>query len=32
MTLEQTGAGTVFEELGFRAEVVLHDEVKDRAG
>ena len=32
MTLDQTGARTVFEELGFRAEAVLRDEVKDRAG
>ena len=32
MTLDRTGARTVFEELGFRAEAVLHDEVKDRAG
>lgn len=32
MTLDQVGARTVFEELGFRAEAVLRDEVKDRAG
>ena len=32
MTLDQTGARTVFEELGFRAEAILRDEVKDRAG
>ena len=32
MTLDQTGARTVFEELGFRPEAVLRDEVKDRAG
>ena len=32
MTLDRTGARTVFEELGFRAEAVLHDKVKDRAG
>ena len=32
MTLDRTGARTVFEELGFRAGAVLHDEVKDRAG
>ncbi|MGE0820585.1 MAG: N-acetyltransferase family protein [Candidatus Binatia bacterium] len=32
MTLDQTGARTVFEELGFRPEALLRDEVKDRAG
>ena len=32
MTLDQTGARTVFEELGFRPEAVLRDEVKDREG
>ena len=32
MTLDQTGARTVFEELGFRPEAVLKDEVKDRNG
>ena len=32
MTLDQTGARTVFEELGFRPEAVLKDEVKDREG
>ncbi len=32
MTLDQTGARAVFEELGFRPEAVLRDEVKDRAG
>lgn len=32
MTLDQTGARTVFEELGFRAEAILRDEVKDRVG
>lgn len=32
MTLDQTGARTVFEELGFRPEALLKDEVKDRAG
>lgn len=32
MTLDQTGARIVFEELGFRAEAILRDEVKDRAG
>ena len=31
MPLDQTGARTVFEELGFRAEAVLRDEVRDRA-
>ncbi len=30
MTLDQTGARTVFEELGFRPEALLKDEVKDR--
>jgi L-amino acid N-acyltransferase YncA len=32
MTLDQTGARTVFEELGFRPEAILKDEVKDRDG
>ena len=32
MTLDQTGARTVFEELGFRPEAVLKDEVKDHDG
>ena len=32
MTLDQTGARTLSEELGFRAEAILRDEVKDRAG
>ena len=32
MTPDQTGARTVFEELGFRPEALLRDEVKDRAG
>lgn len=32
MTLDQAGARTVFEELGFRPEAVLKDEVKDREG
>ena len=32
MTPDQTGARTVFEELGFRPEGLLRDEVKDRAG
>ena len=32
MTLDQTGARTVFEELGFRPEAVLRNEVKDRSG
>lgn len=32
MTLDQTGARTVFEELGFRPEALLKEEVKDRAG
>lgn len=32
MTLDQTAARTVFEELGFRPEALLKDEVKDRAG
>lgn len=32
MTLDQTGARTVFEELGFRPEALLKDEVKDRSG
>lgn len=32
MTLDQTGARTVFEELGFRPEALLKDEVKDRNG
>lgn len=32
MTLDQTGARTVFEELGFRPEALLKNEVKDRNG
>ena len=32
MTLDQSGARTVFEELGFRPEALLRDEVKDRSG
>ena len=32
MTLDQTAARTVFEELGFRPEALLKDEVKDRSG
>jgi L-amino acid N-acyltransferase YncA len=32
MTPDQTGARTVFEELGFRPEALLRNEVKDRAG
>ena len=32
MTPDQTGARTVFEELGFRPEALLRDEVKDRSG
>jgi len=32
MTVDQRGAITVFEGLGFRAEALLHDHVKDRDG
>jgi L-amino acid N-acyltransferase YncA len=32
MTLDQMGARTLFEELGFRPEALLKDEVKDRNG
>jgi L-amino acid N-acyltransferase YncA len=32
MTVDQRGAIGVFEGLGFRAEALLHDHVKDRAG
>jgi len=32
MTVDQRSAIAVFEELGFRAEAVLHDHVKDRDG
>jgi N-acetylglutamate synthase-like GNAT family acetyltransferase len=32
MTVDQQAAVTVFEELGFRAEAVLHNHVKDHAG
>ena len=32
MTLDQVGARTVLEELGFRPEALLKDEVKDRVG
>jgi L-amino acid N-acyltransferase YncA len=32
MTPDQTGARTVFEELGFHPEALLRDEVKDRSG
>lgn len=32
MTVDQTGAITVFEELGFRAEALLHHHVADRNG
>jgi L-amino acid N-acyltransferase YncA len=32
MTPDQTGARTVFEELGFRPEALLRNEVKDRTG
>jgi L-amino acid N-acyltransferase YncA len=32
MTLDQMGARTLFEELGFRPEALLKDEVKDRHG
>jgi L-amino acid N-acyltransferase YncA len=32
MTLDQKGARTLFEELGFRPEALLRDEVKDRNG
>lgn len=32
MTVDQTAAIAVFEELGFRAEAVLRDQVKDRDG
>ena len=32
MTPDQTGARTVFEELGFRPEALLRDEVNDRSG
>lgn len=32
MTLDQTGARKLFQELGFRPEALLEDEVKDRHG
>ena len=32
MTVDQRGAIAVFEGLGFRAEALLHDHVKDREG
>jgi hypothetical protein len=32
MTVDQRGAIGVFEGLGFRAEALLHDHVKDRGG
>lgn len=32
MTPDQTGSVTLFEGLGFRAEALLHDHVRDRAG
>lgn len=32
MTLDQMGARTLFEELGFRPEALLKDEVRDRNG
>ena len=32
MTVDQTGARKLFQELGFRPEALLIDEVKDRAG
>jgi N-acetylglutamate synthase-like GNAT family acetyltransferase len=32
MTLDQVGAITIFEDLGFKAEALLRDHVKDRAG
>jgi L-amino acid N-acyltransferase YncA len=32
MTIDQKGAIATFEELGFRAEALLRDHVKDRAG
>lgn len=32
MTTQQTGAVTVFEDLGFRAEALLRDHVMDRTG
>ncbi len=32
LTLDQTGARTAFERLGFRVEALLHDWVRDRRG
>jgi ribosomal protein S18 acetylase RimI-like enzyme len=32
MTVDQTGAIAIFESLGFRAEALLHDHVKDLSG
>ena len=32
MTVDQRGAITVFEDMGFRAEALLRDHVKDRSG
>jgi GNAT superfamily N-acetyltransferase len=32
MTVDQTGAIALFESLGFRAEALLHDQVRDVAG
>jgi RimJ/RimL family protein N-acetyltransferase len=32
MTVDQTGAITIFEGLGFKAEALLRDHVKDKAG
>jgi ribosomal protein S18 acetylase RimI-like enzyme len=32
MTVDQTGAIALFESLGFRAEALLHDQVRDLAG
>jgi ribosomal protein S18 acetylase RimI-like enzyme len=32
MTVDQTGAIAIFESLGFKAEALLRDQVKDKAG
>jgi hypothetical protein len=32
MTVDQTGAIALFEALGFRAEALLRDHVRDRSG
>jgi ribosomal protein S18 acetylase RimI-like enzyme len=32
MTVDQTGAIAIFEGLGFKAEALLHDHVRDLAG